>query len=375
MIGRIQAAADRPVQRGRTAFSRSLSSLAALALGTAASLATVGCSGGTSSTSSEPLFVASSAEASILELLAAGPESVPHEGVRLVEIYQPDEFGVLQPLIYREQVAVDDAGSYSIKPLSVDTPVSPDAQTFLLLQEGRGGYLFRYRDFRLRDLNLLVSNYLLNAVASAPVEIAGRSVELLSFTNLSGEGLDYEIWADVETGLALSTEVFDGSGQLIQRTVYESYTHGAPTTFVPYREQNAEIVADLANPDPKVLGVAPIEASILPDGYQLHALSSVMDPDGLRWSLATYTDGVEVVFLLGRNADALPAPDLDGNLAVASPIFGALEGMSDDQGDRLFGYEAGRILILDGRYGDQLRIAVGAQPAELMQAFLESSLP
>ncbi|QDU64999.1 sigma-E factor regulatory protein RseB domain-containing protein [Engelhardtia mirabilis] len=329
--------------------------------------ALVGCVDSQSGGSTQTIFEPTSGEASLLELLAAGPESVPHRGERLVEIFDVDAGGQVTPLQYREQISVNASGAYSLEPIGVDTPVLPDAASFLIQQEGRAGYMFRYRDFRIRDFDQLVLNYHLVAVASEPQTIAGRAAELLSFSSVHEFGYDFEVWVDSLTGLALSTEVFDPSGALVQRVTYTSYVDGPPAGMVPHRPSNQEQLVDLGQPLAEQLGFPPALAQIVPDGYVLQELASVVDGDGVIWSKATYTDGIRPLFLLGGLQPKVQT--------AAGPAFVEASGIGPVGEDRLLGYKAGRILVLQGSYGDLGRIAVGDEPADEMQAFLESSLP
>lgn len=314
----------------------------------------------------QPVLLAASGEASLLELLAQAPDAVPHEGVRLVEIYDVDGSGTVTPLTYREEIAVDGQGGFSLTPLSVESSVLPDPSTFMLMQEARSGYLFRYRDFRIRDFELLVQNYHLVAIAAEPQVIAGRTAEFLSFAHASGQGPNFEVWVDPLTGLALSIEVFDEDGQLLQRTAYESYVDGPPASFEPDRSANDEVQADLSQPLAEQLGMQPVLATIVPDGYELAEVATVVDGFGATWCKSTYTDGIDVLFLLGRVGSVVPNQP--------TPTFADSGSAGAEEKDRLRGYRAGRILILDGEYGDLRRIAVGTLPADELQAFLESSL-
>jgi len=340
-----------------------LSLLMALAIGCGgAGGASVGLGSTTEST-----LLSTASEASLLELLAAGPELVPHEGVRYVEIFDFNAAGGTTTLRYREKVSINANGGFSLQPLTVESAVLPDEQTFLTMQEARAGYMFKYRDFRIRDLDQLLTNYHLLAVFAEPTMIAGRPVELLSFAHVNGDGPDYEVWVDSVTGLALSVETFDMAGTLVMRVAYESYVDGPPDAFTAHRGSNHEALADLGLPLAEQLGFEAPLAAIVPDGYQLHEVASVTDADGASWAKATYTDGIKVLFLLGGSPSS--------STSEIGSAFVEIAGMNGMSTDRLLAFKAGQVSILHGRYGDQGRIAVGVEPLDELQAFLESSLP
>jgi len=137
--------------------------------------------------------------------------------------------------------------------------------------------------------------------------------------------------------------------------------------MTPHRSSNQEQLIDLGQPIAPQLGFTPTLATIVPDGYTLQEVASVVDGEGVTWCKATYTDGIRPLFLLGG-----PLPQVETDAGTA---FIQASGIGQPEEDRLMGYRAGRILVLQGFYGDQGRVAVGLESADELQAFLESSLP
>ena len=83
--------------------------------------------------------------------------AVPHAGVRRVEAIDR----TVDPprvIAYRERVMTDGNGRFSLDPTEAITPVAPDWNVFSLLQRIRADYVFRHRDFAIRDMGLFQQN-------------------------------------------------------------------------------------------------------------------------------------------------------------------------------------------------------------------------
>lgn len=337
--------------------------------GLAAALGACGSSSASeASTDFEPLLSAS-IPAPLIEVLAAGPTAVAHYGVRQVELFDYDEAGHASTVVYREVVAVDDSGRFSLDPLDALTPVEPDEPTFLALQSARSGYHFRYRDFRIRDIGAFLANFTLAVDDLQPVSLLGRACTRVDVDSIGDKGLDYDLLLDDSTGVVLASQVIDAAdGRLLQRNTFLSFAEGVPMGFQPHQPTNQEQPLDLGAPLAPQLGVPAGLPTYLPDGYLLSDASTVVDPEGLRWLLLTCTDGVEALFLLERLGPVGPIGH--GGVAVhADP--GSVDA---PEGDELYGFQAGRITVLQGRLSGHFCAAVGSASPLDLQLTLESTV-
>lgn len=338
---------------------------ARLALG-AAAVVLAACTGGDAglgSTAQAPLSVLSGA--SLLDLLAAGPEAVPHSGMRRVEVFDSVHGGE-SSVVYVEAIAVDSLGRFSLDPVEAVTPVLPDEETFFALQSARAGFNFRYRDFRVRDEQALLQNYRLIVPQVPPMTLLGRSCFEVLVDALDPTAIDFHLIVDDETGLVLASSTLEGSsGDLLQRSTYVSLELGDPADFVAHELTNQEQPLDLGLSLYEQLGHEPALPSYLPDGFSLSSASTVVDPDGVRWFLATYSDGVEPLFYLQR----LPQP-----LAGGVQAHSAATMLEEPEMDRLFGFEAGRVTVLQGLLNGRTCTAVGFRSTLELQLLLESAI-
>ncbi|MEO0652581.1 MAG: hypothetical protein AAFZ65_18055 [Planctomycetota bacterium] len=324
------------------------------------------------------LVAASASVDPLLLLLAAGPESVAHSGLRQVELHHKAPGHVEEVIVYREAIAVDTRGQYSLVPVESLAPGGLDEELFLALQANHEGFNFRYRDFRVRDLGAFQANYTLGLVAE-DVEHMGRQCLLLEVDARSGTGTDYDLLVDELTGLVLASQVTDAAtGVLLQRTTYLSVEFEEPNGFTPHAPSNAEAVLDLGQPLAPQAGFEPILPSFLPSGYVMTSAATVVDPDENTWFMLVCTDGVEPLFVLERNLESGVEPINVGRLGTKTQVQHSANdleqsGMNVDA--ELLGYRSGRVGILQGAFPELERIAVGTRPMVELQLTIESTLP
>ena len=353
---------------------------ARLALAAALALS-CGCSD-SSTTTAQTEFPADAATATamgspLVELLAAGPEAVAHAGIRQVEIHEKASGGSSVATVYREAVAVGAEGEYSLVPIESVAPANVDEDLFLALQSSHSGFNFRYRDFRVRDLAAFQANYSLT-VAGATLEHLGRACVPVEVDDRSGQGVDYDLLVDAQTGLVLASQAVDAaSGALLQRMTYLDVEFGEPTAFEPDQGTNAEQPVDVGQPLAAQVGFEPMLPTYLPEGFVMSSASTVVDPLGATWFMLVCTDGVEPLFLLerapfGGGATTFGAPPLEKQ---AFEDLGSIGGSGLDANSELIGYRAGRVRVLQGTLADVERIAVGSRPIVELQLTLESTLP
>ena len=288
--------------------------LAACALGFAFGLA--GCD---ASSASEPaaaggptaivLHSPTPGDSILHKMSAAATESV-YRGVRRVE-QNWTIAGKALSSTYREEVASDGRGRWSLESVELVSPTlpTPQADLWRMLQESREGFLFRYRDFRLFNVAQTATNYTLLLTGNF-VDVAGRScIEMVAMLR-QGRGLTYNLCVDRESGLVLRCEQVAPDGARMGLVEFESIEF--TPVFPP--DQPWHVVSNDEQPVPtgpaaaQLLGFEPVQPLSTPPRFRVleSAVVTSPDPNGtgtLAWVKTTLTDGIEVVFVLQGGPD------------------------------------------------------------------------
>jgi hypothetical protein len=113
---------------------------------------------------------------SFLARMPEAPFTTALSGVRRASFFWSTSAGESR-LVHEERVAADGQGRFLVEPLVVHEPAmtSEQAQLFALLQKNREGFLWRWRDFRIRDLSLFQQNWQLEVVGERTVASASAS--------------------------------------------------------------------------------------------------------------------------------------------------------------------------------------------------------
>ncbi|HVS10109.1 MAG TPA: sigma-E factor regulatory protein RseB domain-containing protein [Planctomycetota bacterium] len=238
---------------------------------------------------------------SLLQKMVLAPSSVAYQGVRRVEAHWQIA-SAPQDLAYRELVSGDGQGGFAIDPLEVLQPqlTRPEVDIFQLLQKGREGFLYRYRDFRVSDLGLFLASY--SATDSGVIsQVAGRSCAQLTIEPRTDSDRLWRAWVDIETGLVLRAREELEDGTLVSLMEFESLSLAPDLSQVQF---HVPINEELPLPETELavkLGFPLAKPKLLPAGYQLTDTASVTDiTDHRAWAKLTYGDGLEqVIFLHG----------------------------------------------------------------------------
>ena len=311
------------------------------------------------------------APASLAKL--AKPEIVlanPHIGHRRFEVHRPDG----SFLKYREEVAVDGQGAFSVEPLEPLSAVRPSWDTFSMLQGRRAGFVFLYRDFAIRDEGLFQENWTLEELGLNQ-KVAGRLCSKFRVQRQDDKGSTYEVLIDAQ-GLVLAYRELDGDGNLISRLVYETFdTTATQQAFdaiawhTPTREQE---LLDWTQPlEPQIPGVDDtriLQPRLLPAGYRLREAAILTDSQDRCWLKLTYLDGVEPLFFMVD----LPASGTQGH---AGPGGSLPDPVGPSTADRVIVAEIGRATAVQGRLRGRDVMAVGKVSEDELLDLLESSLP
>jgi hypothetical protein len=284
--------------------------------------------------------------------LQLAPWNTRYQGDRRISFYL--EMDGQEPIFtqYVERVSCDGEGNFHILPLYAESLVAPDEATFLLLQERREGFFFRYRDFRIRDLTAFLQNYR-NLNAGKSVTVAGRPAWEVVFVRKIPGGRHYVVDFDIETGLVLGYEEYDDTGAKVATLEYLSIEMDPDLDGVPYFVPgNNERPIDLATEDPvAILGFRPRLPQQLPPGFSLLETASVTDDAGNQWFKAGYSDGVEMLFFLHRERTKAVY-----QLPVSS------SSRQTQSRDEVTVFRAGNVIAAQGTVKDQELIAVGEVP-------------
>lgn len=292
--------------------------------------------------------------------------SVAHSGIRRVEFP-----GVAGPgRSFRERVTTDGHGRYSIEPLETLEAASAEWDSFELTQRAREGFVFRYRDFLVRDPRLFARNWRTTDLARTVV-VAGRTCALHRVERTGGPGRVFELSIDVQTSLLLASQELDADGRLIAALIYESVELDPDLAAVAWHvPANEERAFDPGTDDAAQEIVGPVlQPRLLPRGYGPLESATVGGGAGVRWLKRTYTDGVEPLFLF----QALAGPAEGGAPGAAAPLEAGLEPSVTPSSVIVF--EIGAARAIQGKVdGFELMVIGKAPQAELLD-LIESSLP
>ncbi len=269
----------------------------------------------------------------LLKRMSLAPSNVSHSGVRRVEQYWLVD-GQPRELRYREQVSSDGAGLFAVDATELLAPASTAQQTalFLVLQKAREGFVQRYRDFAVRDVDSFVRNYSI-IDTGALVTVAGRSCNEYIVQRTAGESVRYQIAVDAQTALVLRARQESASGTLLSLVEFESLNLAPTHAGVAWHQPLTDERTLPADP-----GLARAQLGFEPrlprtDGglFALKSATSIEAPNPagagtLMWAKHTLTDGVEVVFFLHGGPDTAPGRDDIVRVAPAVGPWNTAEG-------------------------------------------------
>lgn len=276
--------------------------------------------------------------------------TVAHSGLRRFEFTPPTGAG----LTYRERITTDGNGRFALEP--VDASDVDNWSAFELVQRVREGFLFRYRDFLVRDRQLFGRNWR-TIDRGETVTVAGRICQRYRVERTIGEPRAFELSVDAETGLVLASEELDSGGARIAAMVYETIQLEPDLRFVAWHvASNEERVLDPLRSVAEQIQVQPLEPRLLPVGYAPLEAATVRDGEGAQWLKLTYTDGVEPLFLF-QGLDSLAHAGL-GSSSSSVVVF-----------------QVGAATVIQGKVDAFDLMVIGkALKAELLD-LIESGLP
>ncbi len=289
-----------------------------------------------------------------------------HIGRRQVSFY--DANGVETSFI--ERVATDGTGQYAIDPVEALTPLATDWDSFRLRQLSLQGFIFRHRDFAIRDIELFQEHWTLEELGYNST-IAGRRCDLFQAKH-SGVAVapSYQLLID-DKGLVRAYREYSSAGQLLSEVRYLSF-NGSPTQEeldqVIWYESIIDDATELdwslpLEPQlPQLNGKSLFQPRWLPLGHTLRRASRATIADR-SWLRLTYTDGVESILY----AVDLPPEEVDGQMAPPySPQASA---------DSLRVHSVGRTSALQGTLRHREIMVLGKADPDLLIDIAQSVLP
>jgi hypothetical protein len=297
-------------------------------------------------------------------LLRGDPRlSVAHTGIRRLEFP-----GVTGPgRSFHECITTDGHGHYSIEPLDAVDGTGADWETFELMQRAREGFLFRYRDFLVRDPRLFAQNWRTTDLRRTVV-VAGRSCVLYRVERAEGDAIVFELSIDVETALVLASLERDAGGDVVAAMTYESIRlHPDLDGIVWHEPSNEERLLDPGRLEE--VGMRPRRPRLLPPGYGPLEEATVGDGRGQRWLKLTYSDGVQPLFYFQEIEE-----DLSRNARGVTPHSGARLGQPSSPSSVIV-FEVGAATAIQGKVDGVDVMVIGRAPQAELLDLIESSLP
>jgi hypothetical protein len=288
--------------------------------------------------------------------IAAAPYQVAYFARRRVWQSYQDANGT-ETLEYVETVWSDGEGRFSVTPEELLQPVLPagQAQTFMLLQKAREGFIYRLRDFRIQDLDSFLLAYTVEDLHQ-PVSVAGQACERLRIRPAHQGPSYWELDVDPATGLILATREFLQSGVLVGLVETLEYQANPNLSGVALHQDLAATPFTPATAQ-QTLGFTPLQPSFLPQGFAL-TQSEKLVQGGETWARFSYTNGGETLFLLYSREAPGQATSADQATPYTIKVF-----------------RAGRWTVAQARMAQHRIIVLGREPASILQQVIESCAP
>jgi hypothetical protein len=281
--------------------------------------------------------------------------AVAHSGIRRFEF--PSVAGPAGA--YRERITTDGHGRFALEPIDSGEFEAAQWEFFELQQRAHEGFLFRYRDFQVRDPRLFVRNWETTLLVPSTF-VAERACQRYRLERKIGNPTFHEVSVDEETGLVLASQEYGVDGQLLAAMSYESFEGDPALGFVSWHvSSNEEVALDPDGPLPEN-EAALLSPRVLPLGYLPVELATVGNGAGERWLKRTYSDGLTPLFFLQQLRLRVPSVQATGPRQEVSSIAV---------------FELGAARVAQGRVQGFDLIVIGrAAEAELLD-LIESALP
>lgn len=293
----------------------------------------------------------------LLSLMAGANTATLYRGTRFHRVTYGDP---QNPSVesWREDVASDGLGNYMLQVTQWLQPALPPAQEALQLQllGLREGFLFRYGGFAVRDLMQLTSAWSV-IDPQVTVTVAGITGNELQFQLNQNAQSRWRVVVEPTTGLVLKATEEDLAGTVLQEEYFETLSFTPDLSGVVWHVPgNSEVSYGLQIP-PGTVSFPLLEPALLPQDYRLIDAATLVEPgNGRVWVKQTYSDGVEVAFLVYATTIGDPPP-------------------SAADADQVRCVDYGSWTVLDGAVRDYYVIAAGTASVTDLTQMLQSALP
>ena len=233
--------------------------------------------------------------------------------------------------IHYENVYADGQGRFAIVFDELIGPLLSGSELELFREnlQRRQGLDYRYRDFGVRDLELLFANFTSTDTGHKTL-IAGRECATLVIERSRNPDRRYVVSIDLETGLVLRALEQEHGGEQVSLMEFESLDLSGDFSDVAWHQPvNQERPFASLSSLPSEVQFTPLAPKALPPGYELIELATVVDAEQRVWVKQTYSDGIDSMFFLhgGSNQPATGGPILSGVWPGKSDSMTVLEGV------------------------------------------------
>lgn len=255
------------------------------------------------------------AAATLLNRIMQAPTTTRYQGERRITQHWKvgeDRYDV----DFRERVSADGTGQFAIDLLSVVEPqlsVS-EANVFQVLADAREGFSYRYRDFMIQDLASFMRNYQVKDAATT-TDVLGRPCYDLTVRRKNDLQVVYRVCVDVATGLVLRCTERTRDGTVLGTLEYETFDLNPDLSQVAWH-QPLSTEQPISTPPPGAIqpgeGESMSAPRKTPDGFVLLSAVSLTNSSlghPAQFVRYTYTDGLELVFLIYGGATAADPDD------------------------------------------------------------------
>lgn len=296
--------------------------------------------------------------------LASAPFETAYRGDRVVKV-RTMTGDIVHVLEYVEDVAANGHGAFTVVPIQVLDPILSFAENaeYLMRQEAREGFFYRYRDFRIRDFAAFQLNYEVQDLGQSEV-IAGVPCELFDIQRRDGTGDLHRVAIDPVTALVLSEVTTRPNGEVLHQMRYQTFALDADLSDL---ELNSGVSA-WTTTDQSGLGAALQNELLLPtappSSYELQSFAyrATAGLDNKPWAQLTYGDGVDTAFFLFEDS----AVNTVGNAGPQHQV-GAFD-------DVVRAYTFGTWTMIEGEVRGRKVLAVGKVQEQELLLMLQSAV-
>jgi hypothetical protein len=290
-------------------------------------------------------------------------QTVVHSGSRRVDFWDHTAEPA-RHLAYIESIATDGQGRFDLRMEDLISSTVVDPAQFALIHEAREGFVFRYRDFLVRDPLTFTRAWSLVDGGPGPA-VLGRPVRSYQAERMLPPATRYELLVDEATGLILASREFDEADRLVATMEYTAFSQSVDVASTAWHvPSNQETVLDSDEDLQEALGIVPLSPKLLPAGYRLLEQATIVDDQQHVWFKQTYTDGVEALLF---------AFDVTNEIALAGA--GGAVPPTDLARERLYYSRSGRIAAGEGRVAGHELFVIGKLSENEVKNVVLSALP